>query len=73
LNGCGVNDNAWQHHFEKDNFINIDTLSEKKFKEILHANSFIKIAKKISLHQWQQVPEFVLKTFEELAGLIINN
>ena len=68
-----VNDNAWEHYFEKDNFINLDLLSEEKFREILLEKPFIKIAKKISLHQWQQAPEFFLKTFEELAGLIANS
>ena len=68
-----VNDNAWEHHFEKDNFINLDLLSEEKFKETLFEKPFIKIAKNTPLHHWQQSPEFLLKTFEELAGLIANN
>lgn len=68
-----TNDDPWEHHFDKNNFIELSLLSEENFRKILLEKPFVKIAKNILLHQWQQVPEFIFKTFAELAGLIQNN
>lgn len=71
-NGCSIciHDDPWEHHFEKNNFTRLDLLSEEDFRKVLLEKPFVKIAKNISLQQWQQVPEFLSKTFAEMVGLI---
>jgi hypothetical protein len=68
-----INDDPWEHHFEQNNFASLELLSKDDFRKVLLEKPFVKIAKNISLQQWQQVPEFILKTFAELVGLIQNN
>jgi hypothetical protein len=69
----GVNEDRWQHHFETDNYRSIKSLSEEEFSFILSSKPFIKIAKKISLEQWQEAPGFIKNCFDQLAGLLKNH
>ena len=68
-----VNENAWQYHFEADNYKEMATLSSEAFEEILYKKPFIKIARKISLQHWNTVTLFVEQTFEELINLLSVN
>jgi hypothetical protein len=65
-----VNDEPWQHHFNDDNFVLLQTINREQFWAILQRKSFVKLSKKMPLQQWQDAPVFIMKTFEELAGLI---
>ncbi len=65
-----VNSNPWEHHFEVSNYLPIQSLTKEKFWAILCSEPFIKIAKKISLKAWQEVPVFITATFEELVQLL---
>lgn len=67
-----INDNPWEHHFDTSNFVHINTIDKNKFTEILLRNRVVKIAKNIPLNKWQDAPEFILKVFSELAGLLKN-
>ena len=67
-----INDNPWEHHFDTNNFAHINTIDKNKFTEILLRNRVVKIAKNIPLNKWQDAPEFILKVFSELAGLLKN-
>ena len=60
-----VNQNEWQHHFEEDNYVSM----KQGFNATPHEEgNFIKIAKKIPLHQWNSSAETLLESF----GLLIN-
>jgi len=65
-----VSDSPWHHHFEEDNFKMINTLTSEAFATLLVQNNFVKIARKIPLHQWQDAPAFIVETFEEMAALL---
>lgn len=65
-----VGEHPWEHHFEEDNFVHLGSMAKNEFENILSSKPFIKIAKKIMLPQWEEVPVFIVSTFEELAGLI---
>jgi hypothetical protein len=65
-----VNESPWQHHFTEDNFMPMNRLTKEAFTRLLMQKPFIKMAKKIALDQWQDVPTFIVETFEEMAGLL---
>ena len=62
----GVGDNAWQHHFETDNY----TLIESGKDYNLSGYPFIKIAKKIPLDKWDDVEAFFEENFIFLIKVI---
>lgn len=64
-----INDQPWEHHFESDNYIRLNTITAQEFGVLLQ-KPFLKIAGKISLRHWQDAPAFMVESFEELAGLL---
>ena len=65
-----VNDNPWQYHYEKDNYILIDKLSEKKIESILKKNNFVKLSRKINLKDYRKLPEFSKESFSILSSAL---
>jgi hypothetical protein len=65
-----INTTPWEHHFENDNYRPVKELSDKEFMGILDEQAFIKIAKKIPLQQWESVPDFINKTFQDMINLL---
>ena len=65
-----VNDNPWQYHYEKDNYILIDKLSEKKIESILKKNNFIKLSRKMNLKDYNKLPEFAKETFSIFSSAL---
>ncbi len=67
----GVNTDAWQHHFENDNYLPL-----KEAGDIILNNGFdkgfIKLAKKIPLHQWDDAIIFFTKQYNELLSVFEN-
>ena len=61
-----VNDNPWQYHYKKDNYVLIDTLSEQKFKSILKKNNFMKLSRKIPLKDHKKINSFARESFDIL-------
>ena len=66
------NADQWEHHFEKTNYISFQKLDRKEFEDLTAKNSFIKVAKKISLKKWDKADRTLLKTFEELIKVLID-
>jgi|SRR5688572_118905 hypothetical protein len=58
-----VNTDPWEHHFEEENYIAANNLSDTTFKEIVNKNSFIKLSKKISLEDWDKAEDLLLDIF----------
>jgi hypothetical protein len=68
---CCVNDDPWEHHFEKENYILVNELQEAEFRKIIPERSFIKLAKRISLEEWDNASQKLLTDFRlfiKLAG-----
>lgn len=59
-----IGSDAWQHHFEMDNY--------RLFNEAdnLSAFPYIKLAKKIPLHEWDNVFDFFTSNFAELRNIL---
>ncbi len=60
----------WEHHFEEGNFTPLNLVSQIEFASIVKGHSFLKIAKKIPLSEWDNMQSFILKSFTELAQLL---
>lgn len=65
-----VNDEQWEHHFEKDNYTALQNLSAEEFEKIISSKKFLKLAKKIPLQQWDAAEIFIEKSFDEMLMLV---
>ena len=65
-----VHANAWQHHFEGDNYKLLEDYTATDFATILYGKPFIKIAKFIPLRQWDAAPVFLQTHFNEMMWLL---
>jgi hypothetical protein len=64
------NKDEWQHHFENDNYMPANLLTEEEIKKILVQRHFIKVAAKFPLHQWDDAPVLLEKSFTEMMALL---
>ncbi|MBL0357283.1 MAG: hypothetical protein IPP72_10535 [Chitinophagaceae bacterium] len=65
-----VNDGPWEHHFNDGNFKALQSITKQEFSAELVRKPFFKMAKKIPLQQWNEIPLFIVETFEELNELL---
>jgi hypothetical protein len=65
-----VNENEWQHHFENDNYVPANALTQEEIMSILSQQHFIKVAAKFSLQQWKEADVLLEKTFADLLELL---
>ena len=65
-----INDDEWQHHFEKDNYRGIEEMKRSEFEAIARQNSFIKLAKKIPLEQWNDADIKLADAFVQLVHIL---
>ena len=63
-----VNDDPWQYHFEKDNFIFQDKISEKELLKLLKEKSFLKFSRKMKIENYKVLLPFV----KESTGLFVS-
>ena len=60
--------NAWEHHFEANNFLPITHFSNQQIDDLV----FIKLAKKIPLQEWDSVEFFLKENYEMSIQLFAN-
>lgn len=65
-----TNKDEWEHHFEETNYSLITKIDEPGFKESIQKNTFIKMAYKIRLSEWETAPEIILQNFEKIIEAI---
>lgn len=61
-----ISDDPWQHHFEKDNYLPVESFREEEFKSIVKQQSFLKLAAKFPLQQWDDAIVILEKKFQQL-------
>ncbi len=64
-----IHEDEWQHHFQEDNYIPASTITLDKFKTI-NEKHFFKVAKKISISEWENANEFIINSFREIMKLL---
>jgi hypothetical protein len=67
-----VNEEEWEHHFETDNYIAANTVTEEKLYALLSQQHFIKVAAKFELHQWNEIDALLEKSFSAMLQLLKN-
>ena len=50
-----INDSQWEHHFDDTNYRSLQTLDEVEIHDILTKKSFLKIAQRLPITQWELV------------------
>ena len=61
----GIGQDEWQHHFREDNYLPLHAVPANKVQEL----SFLKLAKKIPLTEWDRMYDLLQNSFSELARL----
>ena len=61
-----MNDNPWQYHYGKGNYIAIDKLPNTKLKKLFSEGDFIKLSKKIPLKDYKFISKFTIESFLDL-------
>ncbi len=64
-----LSESPWEHHFEKDNFIQVAELHTVK----LPRQDFIKIALKFDLQHWNTMPPLLSEGFKAITMLLSTN
>ncbi len=66
-----IQDNPWEYHFEKSNYVLIEELSSASIENHIETYGFIKISDKIPLDNWEEFENFSLTTWKRFVKLLI--
>ena len=64
-----INEDEWQHNFDSTNYITVNKIDKKQW-DLVCTKDFFKISKKIELASWNETPQFLEKSYQELIELI---
>ena len=67
-----VNNNPWQYHYKKDNYLSIDKLSDSEIKKMLLESKFIKLSRKIPIKDHKKVVKFARESFLLLQSALVD-
>jgi hypothetical protein len=65
-----IHEDPWQHHFDAANYRPLLQYSVEEFEEILNSGAFVKIAKKLSVTEWDNALNFICDTFTEMTEML---
>jgi hypothetical protein len=65
-----TSDDAWQHHFNEDNYTPAASLTDEEVAAVFSNATFIKIACKYPLQQWNQMPLLLQQSFKTLLKML---
>ena len=64
-----VNNNPWQYHYKKDNYLPVDKLPDTELKKLLLEKEFIKLSRKIHMKDYKKISIFAKESFQFLCPL----
>ncbi|HEX7902241.1 MAG TPA: hypothetical protein VF487_00080 [Chitinophagaceae bacterium] len=67
-----VNDNEWEHHFEKENYLALHELGKNEFIRRITNQHFLKLSQKIPLEQWDNVQQTLAANFQDCLKLLVD-
>jgi hypothetical protein len=67
-----VNEDQWEHHFETDNYIPLSTIDGGELRQLITKSSFIKLANKLPVQQWEEAPATLLAFFDQFLTIIVD-
>lgn len=65
-----INEDQWEHHFEDGNYVALNKLINTDFEMLIKDKPFIKLAAKISLHQWDDATDMLFKYFRQIIEML---
>jgi hypothetical protein len=65
-----INDEQWEHHFEEGNYISLRQSGVLATTKMIREKSFIKLAKRTGLDQWETSEEKLLHIFTHLVRIL---
>lgn len=65
-----INDSPWHHHFEDDNYVKLESLSENSIRALIIKTGFIKVSSKMPIHQIGKLREHGVESFRLFAKLL---
>jgi len=68
-----VSNDEWQHDFEPGNYLPAGEMDEQEWQEFIYSHLFIKVAKKIPLHEWEKAYHFFTENYFLLNHLLTGN
>jgi hypothetical protein len=66
----GVNEKEWEHHFDAANYMPLQSLTPDALKKITTQRSFLKLAVKHSLQDWDCMPDLLEQSFLSFLKLV---
>ncbi|HSU29064.1 MAG TPA: hypothetical protein VLJ68_11825 [Chitinophagaceae bacterium] len=61
-----VNEDPWEHHFEKDNYVQVSQLDKLEFEKKVSHSPFLKLAVSLPIDKWNEAPESLYNQFKQL-------
>ncbi len=65
-----VNTKEWEHHFDPDNYVPVHSLSVEDFAAYIKSRTFLKVAVKINLNEWNRLQTILPTSYERLIKLL---
>jgi hypothetical protein len=65
-----VQDNPWEHHFELNNYVRMREMKKEDFETSIRERSFVKLAQKIPLAQWEEAPGALFHYFKQFIEMM---
>lgn len=61
----GIGNDPWKHHFRKDNYVPV-----REWEGDIRVVPFLKIGRKISLHEWDRLEDFFTEGYSEMINML---
>jgi hypothetical protein len=69
---CCINEDQWQHHFEENNYQPLSSLNDEEVKKYFAERSFIKIASRFNLEEWDKSISSLRTNFKTIIEVLLN-
>lgn len=67
-----INEDQWQHHFEKDNYQPLPAMSDEIVRNYFEERSFVKIASRFNLEEWDKSIAGLQANFKTIIEMLLN-
>jgi hypothetical protein len=65
-----VNEDQWQHNFDEDNYRKAEQLTDAEAQGVLMQKPFVKLAVKLPLERWNEMPVLMERSFFAILELL---
>lgn len=65
-----IHTEQWEHHFDPDNYVALDTIPADRFASIIRQGSFVKLAAKMGLERWEEAEEKLLLISRQYVSVL---